>query len=229
LWVKWTLASGILGLAPFEAWFMSWLSPPLLPNLRNNPSLFQLEVVIVSVLAAFACALAQWAVLRPHIPYLDRNKWLTVAWGYLLSGVLYVASWIALAIVAVLCASLLYMSGITSVRARSPEFYTVLAITGCVAFVGAVAASAVIGLAQSIAFGRYMSHARRFVLSNVIAALIFQASTLLLAYAIGGETAVLGESLWPILAFGWFTTLFLSGTITGITLVRLLRQPIQTT
>src|SRR5438045_6957537 len=67
LWVKWALASGIVGLAPFGAWFLSWLSSPLLANLQSNTSLFQLAVFIVSVLAAFASALAQWAALRPHI------------------------------------------------------------------------------------------------------------------------------------------------------------------
>src|SRR5205085_8175680 len=68
----------------------------------------------------------------------------------------------------------------------------------------------------------YLPNAQDLIVSNVIAALVFQVSAVLVAYATTGARSFQGQATSDAIMSGWMAMLFLSGTITGFTLVRLL-------
>ena len=230
MWAWWALASAIVGVSVSSLIILATvtgLGTPTQEGVKIDLDALGALIAVTWLAGGFVSALAQWVVFRPYIP--GNMKSQPVGAHYpgrnLLAGLLYGCSPIVIIVIGTEYGAVRTLFSGLDKSVLQRELANLPAIIGMFLLIAGVWISAITGLAQWVALRRYLPHAWKLILSNILAALIFQLLVLTVAYATAGEPAISGKGLWSTILLGWNATQILSGIVTGITLVQLFQAP----
>jgi hypothetical protein len=201
----------------------------------RSVGLFEQELYFLAwVLAGTLAGIGQWLILRRRISNIDRRAWiLATSVGYLLSEVTMLAGSFMVGITWFLISEMTWIVNVwilgrnktwgeSAGLALAPVVWALLAAT-------AVASWAVIGVAQWLVLKRYVQRSRQWIYANAAVGVIGQLILLLVIIgfvpeAIPSDTIPYPYDVSFLVSVIMF---FIGGLITGLTLLRLLRQPLQ--